>query len=92
MYILCFMYDFYLYMAGYSFHFLLVFFTSIVMNVVSSQNGRSSLMVASHYGHVEVVDKLLKCRAKVDLQTQVITLLIYLYILLHLVCGFHTTE
>ena len=38
---------------------------------VSSQDGPSSLMVASRYGHVEVVDKLLQHGATVDLQTKV---------------------
>ena len=50
------------------------------MNVVSSQDGVSSLMVASLNGHVEVVDELLQHRAKVDLQTEVITMLIHVYI------------
>ena len=38
---------------------------------VSSQNGWSSLMVASHNGHVEVVDKLVQHGATVDLQAKV---------------------
>ena len=38
---------------------------------MSSQSGMSSLMLASHYGHVEVVDKLLQHGAKVDLQENV---------------------
>jgi ankyrin repeat protein len=38
---------------------------------VSSQDGLSSLMVASFNGHVEVVDKLLQHGATVDLQDKV---------------------
>ena len=38
------------------------------MNVVSCQDGVSSLMVASYKGHVEVVDKLVQQGARVDLQ------------------------
>ena len=40
---------------------------------VSSQDGLSSLMVASLNGHVEVVDKLLQHGATVDLQKEVLT-------------------
>ena len=40
---------------------------------VSPQNGRSSLMAASQNGHVEVVHKLLKRGARVDLQNKVNT-------------------
>ena len=35
------------------------------------QDGASSLMLASKYGHVEVVDKLLQQGARVDLQNKV---------------------
>ena len=35
------------------------------------QNGWSSLMLASHNGHMEVVDKLLQHGARVDLQNKV---------------------
>ena len=35
------------------------------------QNGASPLFMASQNGHVEVVDKLLKCGARVDLQRKV---------------------
>ena len=38
---------------------------------MSSQDGGSSLLWASHNGHVEVVDKLLQHGATVDLQTKV---------------------
>ena len=38
---------------------------------VSSQDGWSSLMIASLNGHVEVVDKLLQHGAAVDQQTKV---------------------
>ena len=38
---------------------------------MSSQNGVSSLIVASFKGHVEVVDKLLQQGATVDLQAKV---------------------
>ena len=40
---------------------------------MSSQDGLSSLMVASLNGHVEVVDKLLQHGATVDLQKEVLT-------------------
>ena len=40
---------------------------------VSSQNGASSLILASQNGHMEVVDKLLQQGARVDLKDQVIT-------------------
>ena len=40
---------------------------------MSSQDGLSSLMVASLNGHVEVVDKLLQHGATVDLQNEVLT-------------------
>ena len=39
---------------------------------MSSQNGVSSLMLASQNGHVEVVDKLLQHGATVDLKENVI--------------------
>ena len=42
---------------------------------MSSQDGESSLMWASENGHVEVVDKLLRHGATVDLQNNVNTLL-----------------
>ena len=50
---------------------------------MSSQNGMSSLIVASQNGHVEVVDKLVQHGARVDLQTQVINMQIcnYTYVL-----------
>ena len=38
---------------------------------MSSQDGESSLMVASYKGHVEVVDKLLQHGATVDLLANV---------------------
>ena len=38
---------------------------------VSSQDGWSSLMLASQNGHVKVVDKLVQQGATVDLQTKV---------------------
>ena len=38
---------------------------------MSSQDGVSSLILASHNGHVEVVDKLVQQGARVDLQTKV---------------------
>ena len=41
------------------------------------QNGTSSLMVASHNGHVEVVDKLLQHGATVDLQENVCVIIPY---------------
>ena len=40
---------------------------------MSSQGGLSSLMLASGYGHVEVVDKLLQHGATVDLQYNVMS-------------------
>ena len=51
-------------------------------------------MLASQKEHVEVVDRLLQHGAKVDLQTQVISMLIHEYVcimLLHLVYGFCMT-
>ena len=39
---------------------------------VCYQAGWSSLMFASRYGHVEVVDKLLQHGARVDLQNEVL--------------------
>ena len=55
-----------------SFSSFLVFLTSSCgCCTVSSQGGVSSLMVASHNGHVEVVDKLVQHGATVDLQTKV---------------------
>ena len=45
----------------------------IFIILLSCQNGWSSLMLASRYGHVEVVDKLLQHGARVDLQSQVMT-------------------
>ena len=42
---------------------------------MSSQDGVSSLMWASHNGHVEVVDKLVQQGARVDLQNNVSTLM-----------------
>ena len=38
---------------------------------MSSQDGESSLIVASDSGHVEVVDKLVQQGARVDLQENV---------------------
>ena len=38
------------------------------LDTLSCQNGKSSLMLASQKGHVEVVDKLLQQGATVDLQ------------------------
>ena len=40
-------------------------------DTMSCQDGWSSLMLASHNGHVEVVDKLLQHGATVDLEYQV---------------------
>ena len=47
-------------------------------------------MVASQNGHVEVVDKLLEYGAKVDLQTQVITVLIYMCVCSYTLCMVFT--
>ena len=56
----------------YSFSSFVVFLTSSCgCCTVSSQNGVSSLMLASHNGHVEVVDKLVQHGATVNLQTKV---------------------
>ena len=55
-----------------SFSSFVVFFTSSCgCCTVSSQDGVSSLIVASHNGHVEVVDKLVQHGATVDMQTKV---------------------
>ena len=42
------------------------------LDTLSCQDGKSSLMLASQNGHVEVVDKLLQHGATVDLKDQVI--------------------
>ena len=47
---------------------------------LSRQYGRSSLMYASENGHVEAVDKLLQHGATVDLQKEVYTHTIIMYI------------
>ena len=48
-------------------------------DTLSCQDGKSSLMVASLNGHVEVVDKLLQHGATLDLQAQVIITPTYKY-------------
>ena len=50
-----------------------------VVNIVSSQDGFSSLMAVSQDGRVEMVVKLLQHGARVDLQTQVINIQICNY-------------
>ena len=45
-------------------------------DTLSCQDGRSSLMLASQNGHVEVVDKLLQHGATVDMKHQVIITLV----------------
>ena len=56
----------------HKFHYSVSCVSLLCYPCVSSQNGTSSLMMASQNGHVEVVDKLLQHGATVDLQHQVI--------------------
>ena len=58
-------------------------FTLICLTCINVylQEGRSSLMVASQYGHEEVVEKLIQRGATVDLQDEVINPFLSLIIL-----------
>ena len=49
-------------------------------------------MLASHNGHVEVVDKLIEHGATVDLQTQVITVLIHMFVCSYTLCMVFTKQ
>ena len=63
------------FMQTASFMFCSLLISNYGFCAVSSQDGWSSLMVASQNGHVEVVDKLVQQGARVDLQNNVNTLM-----------------
>ena len=63
--------DYYIAASVYTIQLSVFMFISVILPVLSSQDGLTALMLASDGGHIDVVQLLLFSGAQVDLQDEV---------------------